>query len=252
LPLPSLLPPFPPCRAYGNGAPGPGLGPGPVGGGGLAPPPPPLRGRRARSGTLARTRSGRYRIKSCMCAPVSRPWPPRDARSAGERAPRPTGRAPPDPSDGAEEEEQHVNPRGDVVGEHAEGEQAPSPRHRLRDRRTYWGATMRQMGLVCALTLSVITGGFRTGMDWDPDMGPAPPAFLRNHPSALAEAAFVSEAVAAGVAARTMRCSRDALTCILPLGVAFNSAMKRRLIWDGRHVNRHLRKRPCRMETLQR
>ena len=110
---------------------------------------------------------------------------------------------------------------------------------------------MRQMGLVCALTLSVITGGFR--MDWDPEMGPAAPTFLRNHPSALAEAAFVAEAIAAGVAARTMRaCSRDELICILPLGVAFNSAMKRRLIWDGRHVNRHLRKRPFRMETLQR
>ena len=110
---------------------------------------------------------------------------------------------------------------------------------------------MHQMGLVCALTLSVISGGFR--MDWDPARGPATPAFLRNHPSALAEAAFVAEAIAAGIAARTMRaCSRDDLICILPLGVAFNSAMKRRLIWDGRHVNRHLRKRPFRMETLQR
>jgi hypothetical protein len=109
---------------------------------------------------------------------------------------------------------------------------------------------MHQMGLICALTLSVLTGGFR--MDWDPDMGPAPPTFLRNHPSALAEAAFVTEAIAAGTAARTMRaCSRDELLCILPLGVAINSALKRRLIWDGRHVNRHLRKRPFRMETLQ-
>jgi hypothetical protein len=110
---------------------------------------------------------------------------------------------------------------------------------------------MHQMGLICALTLSVITGGFR--MDCDPEMGPAPPAFLRNHPSALAEAAFVTEAIAAGVAARTMRaCFRDELRCILPLGVAFNSALKRRLIWNGRHVNRHMRKRPFRMETLQR
>ncbi len=94
---------------------------------------------------------------------------------------------------------------------------------------------MHQMGLVCALTLSVITGGFR-GMDWDPDRRPAPPAFLGNHPSsALAEAAFVSGAIASGIAARTMRaCSRDELICILPLGVAINSAMKRRLIWDHR------------------
>ncbi len=75
---------------------------------------------------------------------------------------------------------------------HAEGDQAspPSPRHGLRDRLAYWGGTMRQIGLVCALALSVITGGFR--MDWDPDRGPALPAFLRKHPSALAEVALVS------------------------------------------------------------
>ncbi len=39
---------------------------------------------------------------------------------------------------------------------------------------------------------------------------------------------------------------------MLALGVAFNNAGKRRLIWDWRQVNRHLRKRPFRMETLQR
>ncbi len=162
------------------------------------------------------------------------------------------GRAGPALESPDEEEEQPLNHNGDVAGEHAEGEQAFSPRHRLRDWRAYWGATMRQMGLVCALTLSVISGGFR--MDWDPDKGPAPSAFLRNHPSALAEVAFVTEAIAAGIAARTMRASStrrgDELICILPLGVAFNSALKRRLIWDGRHVNRHLR--PLPMETLQR
>ena len=79
-------------------------------------------------------------------------------------------------------------------------------------------------------------GGFR--MDWDPAKGPAAPIHLHNHPSALAEAAFVSEVVSAGVAASTMRtCTRDELICVLPLGVAFNSAEKRRLICDGRHVN---------------
>jgi hypothetical protein len=88
---------------------------------------------------------------------------------------------------------------------------------------------MHQMGLVCALTLLVITGGFR--MDWDPERGPAPPAFLCNHPSALAKAEFVAEAIAAGVTARTMRaCSSDELICFLQLGVAFNSALKQRLI----------------------
>ena len=47
-------------------------------------------------------------------------------------------------------------------------------------------------------------------------------------------------------------CARSALVCILPLGVALNSVGKRRLIWDGRHVNRNLRKRKFKMETLQR
>ena len=110
---------------------------------------------------------------------------------------------------------------------------------------------MHQIGFVCALTLSVLAGGYR--LDWDPALGQAPPIFLRNHPSAFAEAAFVASAIAAGVAARTMRaCTREELRCILPLGVAVNSAGKLRLIWDGRHVNRFLVKRSFRMETLQR
>ena len=45
---------------------------------------------------------------------------------------------------------------------------------------------------------------------------------------------------------------REDLVCILPLGVAYNSVGKRHLIWDGRHVNEHLRKRKFQMETLQR
>ena len=110
---------------------------------------------------------------------------------------------------------------------------------------------MHVMGLVCSLTLSVLLGCFR--MDWDPVKGPAPPAFLRNHPSALAEAAFVLDAILSCVTSSTMReCSRDELICILLLGVAFSSAGKRRLIWDGRHVNLHLCKRPFHMKTLQR
>ena len=143
----------------------------------------------------------------------------------------------------------------DARGEYTEAaepsEPPPSPRHRLRERRGYWHSTMRQIGFVCALTLSVVTGGFR--MDWDPALGPAQPILIHNHPSARAEAVFVAGAIAAGVLARTMRvCSRSDLICILPLGVAVNSAGKRRLIWDGRHVNANLRKRPFRMETLQR
>ena len=66
-------------------------------------------------------------------------------------------------------------------------------------------------------------------------------------------AAFVSDKVAEGLRWGTMqRCAREDLRCILPLGVASNSAGKKRLIWDGRHVNRYLQKRTFRMESLQR
>jgi hypothetical protein len=47
-------------------------------------------------------------------------------------------------------------------------------------------------------------------------------------------------------------CSAKALHCILPLSVAFNSVGKRRLIWDGCHVNAYLPHKRFRMETLQR
>ena len=110
---------------------------------------------------------------------------------------------------------------------------------------------MQQIGLVSALVISIITDG--CGLDWDPVKGPAPPVFLPNLPSARTEAAFVAEAVAAGVTAGIMQpCSRGDLICVLPLGVAFNRAGKRRLIWDGRHVNAYLREEDFRMETLQR
>ena len=121
---------------------------------------------------------------------------------------------------------------------------------------------MHMMGLICALTLSVLSGGFR--VDWDPVKGPAPPAFLRkknrNYPSALAEAAFVLDAIPAEsfpASPPALRWnapteSHAELICIFPLGFAFNSAGKRRLIWDGRYVNQYLRKRPFHEETLQR
>jgi hypothetical protein len=47
-------------------------------------------------------------------------------------------------------------------------------------------------------------------------------------------------------------CARYLLSCILSLGVAVDSAGKKRLIWDGRHVNRHLPLQPFRMDSLQR
>ena len=126
-----------------------------------------------------------------------------------------------------------------------------SPLHRLRQHKSYWVQTMHQIGFICAMTLSILDAGYR--LEWDSQLGPAPAAFLRNHPSAYTESAFVSDAVAAGVAAGIMvACDRSALTCVLPLGVAFNRKGKRRLIWDGRHVNRHLRKEKFKMESLQR
>jgi hypothetical protein len=110
---------------------------------------------------------------------------------------------------------------------------------------------MHQIGIVCALILSVIVGGFR--MAWDPALGEASPIFLKNHPSALAESGFFISAIADCVVVSTMRvCARSALVCILSLGVAFNSVGKRRLIWDGRHVNKNMLKRKFKMETLQR
>jgi hypothetical protein len=110
---------------------------------------------------------------------------------------------------------------------------------------------MHQIGFMCAMTLSILDAGYR--MEWDPTLGAAPAAHLRNHPSAYAESDFVSEAVAAGVAAGIMvACDRSFLKCVLPLGVAYNRKGKRRLIWDGRHVNRYLRKEKFKMESLQR
>ena len=47
-------------------------------------------------------------------------------------------------------------------------------------------------------------------------------------------------------------CARSDLIGVLPLGVAFNRAGKRRLIWDGSQVNAYLREEEFSMETLQR
>ena len=130
-------------------------------------------------------------------------------------------------------------------------EDATSPLHRLRDHRGYWRRTMAKMGSVCAFTLSILASGYK--LEWDPAKGPAAPAYLRNHPSAQSNSIFVSEAVQAGVDSGIIRqCSRADLRCILPLAVAVNHALKKRLIWDGRHVNANLIEVPFKMETLQR
>jgi len=93
--------------------------------------------------------------------------------------------------------------------------------------------------------------GYR--LEWNPATGPRPKCWLQNHKSARDYATFVSEKVAEGVRLDTMLpCEHHELSCILPLGVASNSAGKRRLIWDGRHVNQYLPRQPFHMETLQR
>jgi hypothetical protein len=67
-------------------------------------------------------------------------------------------------------------------------------------------------------------------MDWDPVKGTTTPTFLRNHPSAIVEAALVADASSTGFAASIMRiCTRDELLCcicILTPRVIFNSADK--------------------------
>lgn len=160
----------------------------------------------------------------------------------------PSGPGSATPVESPDEDEFGDEDRGEA---HEGAPAAASPVGRLRAHRSYWLATMHQIGLICALTLSVIDSGYR--LEWDPAKGPPARRWLRNHPSALEQAAFVSAKVAEGVLAGTMvTCSRSELWCILPLGVAINAAGKLRLIWDGRHVNRHLPKRKFRMETLQR
>ena len=50
----------------------------------------------------------------------------------------------------------------DHRGEAVEGESPPeSPVGRLRAHRAYWNATMHQIGMVCAFTLSVIDNGYQ-------------------------------------------------------------------------------------------
>ena len=56
----------------------------------------------------------------------------------------------------------------------------PSPLGRLRAHRPYWLATMHQIGVVCALTLSVLDAGHR--LEWDPACGPPARYWLRKLP----------------------------------------------------------------------
>jgi hypothetical protein len=123
-------------------------------------------------------------------------------------------RAQPGPATGPVEAQPLLKANGEPGGDHEEGEQTPSPRHRHQKHFLYWRAMMHQIGIVCALTLSVIAGGFR--MDWDPALGEASSIFLKNHPSALAERGFVTSAIADGVAASTMWGALGRPSCASP------------------------------------
>jgi hypothetical protein len=56
----------------------------------------------------------------------------------------------------------------DLAGNPAGHPAAPDEllRTRLSSRRPYWLATMRQIGTICALTLSILSAGYR--LEWDP------------------------------------------------------------------------------------
>ena len=104
------------------------------------------------------------------------------ARALAAGRMRPGSAAPPDPADADEFGDED---RGEA---HEGAPAATSPVGRLRAHRSYWLATMHQIGLICALTLSVIDSGYR--LEWDPVKGPPARRWLRNYPSALEQAAF--------------------------------------------------------------
>jgi hypothetical protein len=67
-------------------------------------------------------------------------------------------------------------------------------RERLRSRRPYWRATMDTLGVICALTLSILDSGYR--LQWAANKGVPPPVRLANTRSAFEHSAIVSAAVA--------------------------------------------------------
>jgi hypothetical protein len=112
-------------------------------------------------------------------------------------------------------------------------------RDRLRSRRPYWVATMHKMGSMCALTPSILAGGYRLG--WDGTMVPPAPGLFPNAKSAFTATEFVSAAIAEGICLGTMAtCARAQSLCDCAW------------IWDGSHVNQHLPHEPFHMNSLQR
>ena len=82
-----------------------------------------------------------------------------------------------------------------------EGDMSGAPpellRDRLRSRRPYWIATKHQIGVVCALTLSILKDWYRLG--WDKATGAPAPGSFPNAKSAFSAPDCVSAAVAEGV-----------------------------------------------------
>ena len=78
------------------------------------------------------------------------------------------------------------------------------PARRLRAKGDVWRRAMQSMGLVCAMTLSIINSGYR--FKWN-DKGPAPPVSHANHPSAFEDTQFIDESIEAGLAQGIMQFS---------------------------------------------
>ena len=124
-----------------------------------------------------------------------------------------------------------------------------SPVGRLRLHKDFWLQAMAATKLVCSITLSIISNGYQ--LRWN-SLGPATIVRQPNHPSALDEKKFVSETVAKGLELGTWKQARSSeLKCIMPLGVACHRRTgKKRLIFDCRHLNRHLKTTKFKMESL--
>ena len=107
----------------------------------------------------------------------------------------------------------------------------PVMRDRLRDRLPAWREWVAN-----PLVLSWVEDGFP--LRWEKD-DPPPAHFGRNHPSAEQHAAFVDQAIADLLAAKSICKVSRKPHMVCPLGVV-ERGPKLRLIWDGRPVNEHL------------
>ena len=122
----------------------------------------------------------------------------------------------------------------------------PTPVGRLNQHIHMWEKAITATNAPCSFTLSVIRHGYR--LEWAKQNQPPKldDIFRRekNHPSTAEHAKFVTEAIAEGVRSGTMReTTNENLYCVMALGVAIHSrTKKKRLIFDGRHLNKFLRK----------